>query len=326
MRLWCNTLPLVERLELPLRGVALSFFIARSVGALLRRAAPGLERFAEQHAAACSECRRQRISFSERMADQGTAGAADRVADDPGRADTRAASKQRAGNDGKNETRCELHDECSSPSRLTRCSSAGATRFSAVLLPAGSNSRTRLPQMSPARRFSARMNIVLFNSPSEGRLALTTGVSGAAVLRMEGVPNVRDGDYGPADTVLVGATPAPAASFVYSWALDKFRSDRGIAAAQAYLRQWPEGPQVEPEDIQLDRAATDQLFQAADELNGDTATLEELTPKGLCELIHTMTDLLEVEQPLSAKALLLRYRIKLAVTLLYRFSKTSASQ
>ena len=60
------------------------------------------------------------------------------------------------------------------------------------------------------------MNIVLFNSPNDGRLVLTTGADGAAVLRMEGVPNVRDGDYGPADPVHVGTTPTPAASFVYS--------------------------------------------------------------------------------------------------------------
>lgn len=160
------------------------------------------------------------------------------------------------------------------------------------------------------------MNIVLFNSPSDGRLVLTISASGAPVLRMEGVPNVSDGDYGPADTVLVGATPTPAASFVYSWALDKFRTDHGIAAARTYLRQWPEGPQVEPDDIQQDRLATDALFQAADELNAETAPLEELTPNELCDLIHNMTDQLESEEPFGAKAQLLRYRIKLAATLL----------
>lgn len=168
------------------------------------------------------------------------------------------------------------------------------------------------------------MNIVLFNSPNDGRLVLTTRADGAAVLRLEGVPNVRDGEYAPADTVLVGATPTPAASFVYSWALDKFRTDRGIAAAQAYLRQWPEGPQVEPEDIRQDRLATDALFRAADELNADTAPLEELTSKALCELIHAMTDQLEDEEPLSAKAQLLRFRIKLAATLLHGFCRPDA--
>jgi hypothetical protein len=160
------------------------------------------------------------------------------------------------------------------------------------------------------------MNIVLFNSPSDGRLVLTTGASGAPVLRVEGVPNVRDGDYSPADTVLVGATPTPAASFVYSWAVDKFRTDRGIAAAQAYLRQWPEGPQVEPEDIERDHLATDALFAAAEELNADSARLEELNAEQLCELIHSMTDQLAGEEPHGAKAQLLRFRIKFAATLL----------
>jgi hypothetical protein len=170
------------------------------------------------------------------------------------------------------------------------------------------------------------MNIVLFNSPSEGRLLLTTGAGGAAVLRMEGVPNVRDGDYGPADTVLVGSSPTPAASFVYSWALDKFRTDSGVAAAQAYLRQWPEGPQVEPEDIQQDRLATDALFQAAEELNADTGPLEELAPKDLCQLIHPMTDQLGSEEPFTSKAQLLRFRIKLAATLLHGFSLRSSQE
>ena len=164
------------------------------------------------------------------------------------------------------------------------------------------------------------MNIVLFNSPSEGRLVLTTGDDGGAVLRMEGVPNVRDGDYRPADPVHVGSTPTLAASFVYSWALDKFRADRGIAAAQSYLRQWPEGPQVEPEDIQQGRLATDALFQAAEELNADTAPLGDLDPNELRDLIHGLIDRLADEPPNSAAAVVIRLRLRLAVTILRGFA------
>jgi hypothetical protein len=164
------------------------------------------------------------------------------------------------------------------------------------------------------------MNIVLFNSPSDGRLALATGEGGAPVLRMEGVPNVRDGDYGPSDILRHGEMPMYAAGYVQSWALDKCRSDAGIEAARAFLRQWPDGPQAEPDDLEQARAENDALDEAAESLNAGHPPIERMSADELRDYIPAMVDRLAEEEPDSPAAMIIRIRLKLAATLLRGFA------
>ena len=63
IRLRCEPLPLIERLILPLDGIAASFFISLSVGLLRVRGAPGLERLAEKQPAPRAERRRQQTAL-----------------------------------------------------------------------------------------------------------------------------------------------------------------------------------------------------------------------------------------------------------------------
>ena len=92
-------LPLVERLILPLDGIAASFFISLSVGLLRVGGAPGLERLAEKQPAPRAKRRGQRTALAKSLAQQSPARRADSIADDPGGAYTRATAKQRAGNE-----------------------------------------------------------------------------------------------------------------------------------------------------------------------------------------------------------------------------------
>lgn len=163
------------------------------------------------------------------------------------------------------------------------------------------------------------MNIVIFNSEKEGSIVLTLDGEGRPVLRIRGVPNVRDGDYGPSELLGDPKYPMHAASLVYTWALELCRSDSGIAAAQEYLRQWPDGPQADPSDIELGHAQHEELMKAAEDLNVDTPTLDQMAPEQLRDQIHLMVDRLTDEEAEGATAYLLRMRISLATTLLYGF-------
>lgn len=83
IRLWRDSLPLVERLVLLLGSITSSLFIARIVGLPRGSVAPGLERLAKQGTATRADCREQRIAFPERVSQERTASRADRVANDP---------------------------------------------------------------------------------------------------------------------------------------------------------------------------------------------------------------------------------------------------
>jgi hypothetical protein len=160
------------------------------------------------------------------------------------------------------------------------------------------------------------VNIVLFNSEKEGRLVLARSAEGRMVVRIERVPNVRDGDYGPSDILRPGEVPMYAAGYVQSWALEKCRSDAGIEAARAFLRQWPDGPQAEPDDLEQARAENDALDAAAESLGAGHRPLEQMSADELRDYIHALVDRLAYEEPGSVLANLIRLRIKLAATLL----------
>ena len=163
------------------------------------------------------------------------------------------------------------------------------------------------------------MNIVIFNSEKEGSIVLTRDSQGRPVLRIRGSPNVRDGDDGPSELLGDPKYPMYAASLVYTWALEPCRSDAGITAAQEYLRRWPDGPQAELSDIKLGRAQHDELMKAAEDLNAETLTLDQMAPEQLRDQIHLMVERLANEEAEGAIAYLLRMRISLASTLLYGF-------
>lgn len=165
------------------------------------------------------------------------------------------------------------------------------------------------------------MNIVLFHSEKEGRLVLTKSAEGRVVIRIENVPNVCDGDYGPSDILRPGEVPMYAAGYVQSWALEKCRSDAGIEAARAFLRQWPDGPQAEPNEIEQARAENDALDKAAESLNAGRPPLEQMSADELRDYLHGMVDRLADEEPDSVLASLIRLRIKLAATLLHGIVK-----
>ena len=104
IRLRSHALPLGERLVLPFGGIALSFFISRSVGLLRRGPAPRLERLAEQHAASCAEGRVERFAFAQFVTEQSATRRAGGVTDNASSATPRAAAEQRASEEWKNET------------------------------------------------------------------------------------------------------------------------------------------------------------------------------------------------------------------------------
>ncbi len=165
------------------------------------------------------------------------------------------------------------------------------------------------------------MNIFLFNSETEGSLILTEAPAGRVVLRIAGAPQIPDGDYAPSQVIVPGEAPSTAAEYVFDWAILKCRTDAGIEAAQRYLRQWPAGPQAEAEEIRQAQIARDLLLQTAETLNASNPSLDQLSPDELRDFIHDLIDRLADEPPESAAAMIIRMRLKLAVTLLGGFAE-----
>jgi hypothetical protein len=66
-----------------------------------------------------------------------------------------------------------------------------------------------------------------------------------------GIPVLRidaddlQGDFGPSDLLGAPPTAMPAAALVAHWARQPERTAAERAAAEMFLRQWPEGPPVE---------------------------------------------------------------------------------
>lgn len=162
--------------------------------------------------------------------------------------------------------------------------------------------------------------MVLFSSETEGSLTLTEGADGRLVLRITGAPRIADGDYAPSHILEQGEPPSTAADYVFEWAILKCRTDAGIEAAQRYLRQWPEGPQAGAEEIREAQLAKDLLLQTAESLNASNPPLDQLNPDELRDFIHELIDRLADKPPARAAAMIIRIRVKLAVTLLRGFA------
>lgn len=93
-------------------------------------------------------------------------------------------------------------------------------------------------------------DILITTDPDGGTAVLTTNSPashyGCPVLRIE-AEDV-DGDFGPADLIDFGAVGQgiiPAATIVHAWATAPQRSDEERQAARRFLRQWPDGPQLD---------------------------------------------------------------------------------
>lgn len=86
-----------------------------------------------------------------------------------------------------------------------------------------------------------------------------------------------------------------------------------------FLRQWPEGPQAEPEDIAEARRAHDAIFKAAEELDADSPTMEHRTPEQLADYIRSGVERLADRETDSATKYVLKMRINVATSLLYGF-------
>lgn len=170
------------------------------------------------------------------------------------------------------------------------------------------------------------MNIVLFHSETKGSVVLTEAADGRIVLRITDAPRIADGDYAPAHVIVPGEEPSTAAEYVFEWAILKCRTDSGIEAAQRYLRQWPEGPQAEAEEIRQAQLAKDALLQTAETLNASNPPLDQLNPDELRDLIYELTDRLADEPPDSPAAEIIRLRLKLAVALLRRSGEAPGAQ
>ena len=99
-----DALMIGESLELLLGSITSAFFISRSVGLLLSAVAPGLERFADEHSAGSAGGRNQRVAFAQRTAKQSAASASNSITDESGRADTCAATEERAGEERNRKT------------------------------------------------------------------------------------------------------------------------------------------------------------------------------------------------------------------------------
>ena len=90
-------------------------------------------------------------------------------------------------------------------------------------------------------------DITILTDKNGGTAVLTTASPashyGIPVLRIEA--NDVDGDFGPGD--LLGNLPNvfPAANIVAAWGRAPERTDVEREVAALYLRQWPEGPQVD---------------------------------------------------------------------------------
>ena len=90
---------------------------------------------------------------------------------------------------------------------------------------------------------------MIIEDENGGTASLTTD----SCLSRYGIPILRveaediNGEYGPGDVLNVDDTRGilTAAQIVAGWALNPERTKEEIKAAQAFLRQWPEGPQVE---------------------------------------------------------------------------------
>ena len=115
-------------------------------------------------------------------------------------------------------------------------------------LPAMSAHRLRLAiKLGQAGKRTAMEDILITTDPKGGKATLTTDSPqshyGTPVLRIE-AEDV-EGDFGPAD--LIGWPPKMmyAAEVVAGWARQPERTDDERVAAGRFLRQWPEGPQVD---------------------------------------------------------------------------------
>jgi hypothetical protein len=93
-------------------------------------------------------------------------------------------------------------------------------------------------------------DILILKDKKGGTAVLTTNspASHYGILVLQITAEDVDGDFGPAD--LIGDIEKPetivtAASIVYAWAKTKKRKPHEIEVAKSFLRQWPEGPQIE---------------------------------------------------------------------------------
>ncbi|MBE0659006.1 MAG: hypothetical protein IH602_15035 [Bryobacteraceae bacterium] len=91
------------------------------------------------------------------------------------------------------------------------------------------------------------MEHLILTDPDGGRAVLTTNSPASSY----GIPVLRitaddiEGDFGPSDLIGQPGALMPAAAVVAAWARDSARTEPELSAAAKFLRQWPEGPQVE---------------------------------------------------------------------------------
>ena len=92
------------------------------------------------------------------------------------------------------------------------------------------------------------MTFIIATDQDGGTAVLTTDSPqshyGAPVLRIDAA-DVK-GDFGPLDPIGDVGSPLilTAAGIVAGWAMNAERSEDEREAARAFLRQWPEGPQI----------------------------------------------------------------------------------
>lgn len=91
------------------------------------------------------------------------------------------------------------------------------------------------------------MDYLILSDDNGGTARLTTDSSassyGCPVLVFD-AEDIR-GEFGPAD-MLPTDKPLTGADLVATWAGEPERTEEELTAAGRYLRQWPDGPQIEP--------------------------------------------------------------------------------
>ena len=86
-------------------------------------------------------------------------------------------------------------------------------------------------------------DFVVLTDSDGGTATLTTrSLYCIPVLRVESTE--LNGDFAPNDRIDIGHGPVSAAEIVAEWGDAAERSDKEREVAEAYLRRWPEGPQL----------------------------------------------------------------------------------
>lgn len=125
-----------------------------------------------------------------------------------------------------------------------------------------------------------------------------------------------NGDFMPSDSLDPSDPSFHAAQLVHIWAGLPERNEDELAWAQAYLKQWPEGPQADSDSLQAQKEFNGAFARAREELGAGLPLLDQMSKGELRAEIERMKAKLAECTPESPMAQAIQLRIGMAELLL----------